>query len=155
MVIRPANDDCAISSHAIAQLLEEAKPATDVDGFDAEWKVWTSGARPIATVQLATGVGTTIIFHVKYGPGGRKQVFPRALRAVLEKEDILKVRACRMAPATLCPWPTWSFLFLFALFGFSVFVENSFVEKRLFFTPLTMVLFLFMQDSRACNVELT
>eukprot|EP00904_Undaria_pinnatifida_P001999 jgi/Undpi1/117/HiC_scaffold_1.g00117.m1 len=99
MVIQPANDDCTILSHAIAQLLEEAKPATDEDvpgmvsalGFDAEWEVWTSGARPIATVQLTTGVGTTIIFHVKYRPGGKKQVFSKALRAVLEREDILKV----------------------------------------------------------------
>lgn len=101
-VIQPASDDCGISSHAIAQLLQEAKKATDVNvpgmvpafGFDVEWEVWTSGARPIATVQLATAVGTVIIFHVKYGPGGRKVFFPKALLAVLERDDILKVRTC-------------------------------------------------------------
>lgn len=112
-MIQPASDDCGISSHAIAQLLQEAKTATDVNvpgmlpavGFDVEWEVWTSGARPIATVQLATAVGTAFIFHVVCGPGGRKKVFPKALLAVLEREDILKVRTCGMSPATLCPWP--------------------------------------------------
>lgn len=63
-------------------------------GFDAEWEVWISGARPVATVQLVTILGTVIIFHVKYGPGGRKVFFPKALLAVLERDDILKVRTC-------------------------------------------------------------
>lgn len=98
-VIQASSEDSGIASHAISLLIDEAKSAaTQLDipgispalGFDAEWEVWTSGPRPVATVQLATVNGTTVIFHVKYG---RKQIFPAALRRLLEREDILKVRS--------------------------------------------------------------
>lgn len=107
-VIQSSSEKCEIASHAIAQLLAEAKMAvTQMNipgmrcalGFDAEWEVWSSGPQPIATVQLATVRGTTIIFHVKYA---RKQVFPVALRNVLERDDILKARICCMVWKSQC-----------------------------------------------------
>ena len=98
-VIQSKSILCPLAGHACVELRSEAErvvkelgipglcPAV---GLDAEWEVWSAGAQPVATVQLATLLGTTYIFHVRYS-NGRKIFFPKALRTLLEDDRLLKV----------------------------------------------------------------
>lgn len=59
-------------------------------GFDCEWSVWVSGARPVATIQLSAMDGYTVVFHLK-PKENRDGIVPKALEEILVNESILLV----------------------------------------------------------------
>ena len=107
------SENCSLPNHACKLLTTDAKKAAQkmgitgmisAGGMDTEWKVWTSGPQTIATVRVSSPSGTTYIFHTKFA-GGNHIVLAKALRAVLENEQVLKVGAappCRFSFALVC-----------------------------------------------------
>lgn len=90
-------EQCDLSAFACSQLLSRARESArtvaggaTVLGFDCEWSVWVSGARPVATIQLSTLDGCTVVFHIKPREN-RDGIVPKALEELLVNESVLLV----------------------------------------------------------------
>lgn len=88
---------CDVSALACSEILARARRLASkvaggatVLGFDCEWSVRVSRARPVATIQLSATEGDTVVFHVKPNEN-RAGIVPRALQDILVAEDVLLV----------------------------------------------------------------
>lgn len=105
VVVLVQSEVCEMSALACTQFLTRARASTPgvaggvaVLGFDCEWSIRVTGARPVATIQLSAMGGHSVVFHIKpkeNNPG----VVPKALRELMTNTGVLLVSG---PPFSLC-----------------------------------------------------
>lgn len=103
-VIVVSSEGCQTSALACDQLLRYATESArhipgnrPVLGFDCEWVPSLHGRGKVALIQMSCLDGFTVIFRLKVRGGSDEGIFPKALKELMENEEVDLVRICVFA----------------------------------------------------------